>query len=101
MWNHSTACGLLSRGGIFRDGALLLTFCNVDRKGKNVMGNISLWFNWFLILLVLSVIAFVEGMYIGGSLGREWLIATHTAMVTLAVVLMQKYGIIGRTEANL
>jgi hypothetical protein len=68
-------------------------------KGTMAMDKISFWFKWVLILLVLSIIAFVEGFYIGGSLGREWLIATHIAMVMLAVLVMQKYGIICRTES--
>lgn len=60
------------------------------------MGNISFWFKWFLILLVLSAIAFAEGFYIGGPFGLEGVIATHITTVMLAVLLMRKYGIVCR-----
>jgi hypothetical protein len=76
--------------------SLLFAFFNLDRKGNEVMGRISFWFKWFLILLVLSAIAFAEGFYIGGPFGLGWLAATHMTIVGLAVLLMRKYGIVCR-----
>jgi hypothetical protein len=57
------------------------------------MGKGFSWCKFFLILVVLIVTAFGEGYYVGGSFGIAWLVATHVATVSSAVVLMRKHAI--------
>ena len=60
------------------------------------MKNSSVLLEGFLIFIILSVVAFAQGYYIGGPFGIIFLAATYLASVTLTVILMQKYGIVFR-----
>ena len=73
---------------------LLSAPCNLDgKKGTFAMGKIWFLLKWFWALGVLSALGFAEGFYVGGYCGDNWLVAAHIFTVSLAVVLMRKFGL--------